>query len=57
MFYEKYRLNPSLFEDIKKNSHKRPYLFYVYSKFCYACIVLEPVMREVVRDLEPLGIF
>lgn len=42
--------------EVLPNSFKRPYLIKVTSEWCFACIHIEPVWREVVQDLEPLGV-
>uniref|UniRef100_A0A667XIS5 DnaJ homolog subfamily C member 16 n=1 Tax=Myripristis murdjan TaxID=586833 RepID=A0A667XIS5_9TELE len=38
------------------DSHRRPYLIKVTSEWCFACIHIEPVWRETVQELEPLGV-
>ncbi|KAM6979740.1 dnaJ homolog subfamily C member 16 [Aplochiton taeniatus] len=42
--------------EVLPNSYKKPYLIKVTSEWCFACIHIEPVWREVVQDLEPLGV-
>lgn len=52
----KYLLHHAQFlSDILPDSHKRPYLIKVTSEWCFACIHIEPVWKEVVQELEPLG--
>ncbi|XP_061687972.1 dnaJ homolog subfamily C member 16-like [Syngnathoides biaculeatus] len=53
----KYLLHHSQFNsDILPDSHKRPYLIKVTSEWCFACIHMEPVWKETVQELEPLGV-
>ncbi|XP_028301904.1 dnaJ homolog subfamily C member 16 isoform X2 [Gouania willdenowi] len=42
--------------DILPDSHKRPYLIKVTSDWCFACIHIEPVWKEAVQELKPLGV-
>ncbi|KAM9800291.1 dnaJ homolog subfamily C member 16-like [Syngnathus typhle] len=42
--------------DVLPDSHKRPYLIKVTSDWCFACIHIEPVWKETVEELEPLGV-
>ncbi|XP_071385000.1 dnaJ homolog subfamily C member 16 [Centroberyx affinis] len=42
--------------DVLPDSHRRPYLIKVTSEWCFACIHIEPVWRETVQELEPLGV-
>ncbi|KAF7657869.1 hypothetical protein LDENG_00021420 [Lucifuga dentata] len=42
--------------DVLPDSHKRPYLIKVTSEWCFACIHIEPVWKEAVQELEPLGV-
>eukprot|EP00064_Thunnus_orientalis_P017257 superscaffoldBa00003620_g17337 len=52
----KYRLHHAQFNSsVLPDSHKRPYLIKVTSERCTACIHIEPVWRETVQELEPLG--
>jgi hypothetical protein len=37
------------------DSFKRPYLIKITSEWCFACVHIEPVWREAVQELEPLG--
>ncbi|XP_077459608.1 dnaJ homolog subfamily C member 16-like isoform X2 [Stigmatopora argus] len=41
--------------DVLPDSHKKPYLIKVTSEWCFACIRVEPVWKEIVQELEPLG--
>lgn len=53
----KYLLHYTQFlSDVLPDSHKRPYLIKVTSEWCFACIHIEPVWKEVVQELEPLGV-
>ncbi|XP_067443906.1 dnaJ homolog subfamily C member 16-like [Thunnus thynnus] len=53
----KYRLRHAQFNSsVLPDSHKRPYLIKVTSERCTACIHIEPVWRETVQELEPLGV-
>lgn len=53
----KYLLHHAQFNsDVLPDSHKRPYLIKVTSEWCFACIHIEPVWKEVVQELEPLGV-
>ncbi|KAF4093663.1 hypothetical protein AMELA_G00004430 [Ameiurus melas] len=38
------------------DSFKRPYLIKITSEWCFSCIHIEPVWKEAVQDLEPLGV-
>eukprot|EP00064_Thunnus_orientalis_P020795 superscaffoldBa00005927_g20943 len=52
----KYLLHHAQFNsDVLPDSHKRPYLIKVTSEWCFACIHIEPVWKETVQELEPLG--
>lgn len=37
------------------DSYKRPYLIKVTSDWCFSCIHIEPVWKEVVQEMEDLG--
>lgn len=53
----KYLLHHAQFNsDVLPDSHKRPYLIKVTSEWCFACIHIEPVWKETVLELEPLGV-
>ncbi|KAM3877957.1 dnaJ homolog subfamily C member 16-like [Diretmus argenteus] len=42
--------------DVLPDSHRRPYLIKVTSEWCFVCIHIEPVWRETMQELEPLGV-
>ncbi|KAG9353050.1 hypothetical protein JZ751_017626 [Albula glossodonta] len=42
--------------DIIPDSFKRPYLIKITSDWCFTCIHIEPVWKEVVQELEALGV-
>ncbi|KAK2862339.1 hypothetical protein Q5P01_001872 [Channa striata] len=53
----KYLLHHAQFNsDVLPDSYKRPYLIKVTSEWCFACIHIEPVWKETVQQLEPLGV-
>ncbi|XP_068598200.1 dnaJ homolog subfamily C member 16 [Brachionichthys hirsutus] len=53
----KYLLHHAQFNtNVLPDSHKRPYLIKVTSEWCFACIHIEPVWKEAVQELEPLGV-
>ncbi|KAK5872753.1 hypothetical protein PBY51_013426 [Eleginops maclovinus] len=53
----KYLLHHAQFNsDVLPDSYKRPYLIKVTSEWCFACIHIEPVWKEVVQELESLGV-
>uniref|UniRef100_A0A674P139 Thioredoxin domain-containing protein n=1 Tax=Takifugu rubripes TaxID=31033 RepID=A0A674P139_TAKRU len=41
--------------EVLPDSFKRPYLIKVTSEWCFTCVHIEPVWKEVVQELEPLG--
>jgi len=43
--------------DVLPDSYKKPYLIKVTSEWCFACVHIEPVWKETVQELEPLGEF
>lgn len=52
----KYLLHHAQFtSEVFPDSFKRPYLIKVTSEWCFACIHIEPVWKEAVQELEPLG--
>lgn len=52
----KYLLHHAQFtSEVFPDSFKRPYLIKVTSEWCFACIHIEPVWKEAVHELEPLG--
>uniref|UniRef100_A0A674CFD9 DnaJ homolog subfamily C member 16 n=1 Tax=Salmo trutta TaxID=8032 RepID=A0A674CFD9_SALTR len=42
--------------DVVPDSFKRPYLIKITSDWCFSCIHIEPVWKEVVLELEALGV-
>ncbi|KAG9339273.1 hypothetical protein JZ751_023973, partial [Albula glossodonta] len=42
--------------DVMPDSFRRPYLIKITSDWCLSCIHLEPVWKETVQELEPLGV-
>ncbi|XP_067096539.1 dnaJ homolog subfamily C member 16 [Osmerus mordax] len=42
--------------DVVPNSYQRPYLIKITSDWCFSCIHIEPVWKEVVQELETLGV-
>ncbi|XP_030625341.1 dnaJ homolog subfamily C member 16 [Chanos chanos] len=42
--------------DVVPDSFKRPYLVKITSDWCFSCIHIEPVWKETVQELEPLGV-
>ncbi|KAM6928181.1 dnaJ homolog subfamily C member 16 [Xenentodon cancila] len=53
----KYMVHHAQFNsDVLPDSFKRPYLIKVTSDWCFACIHIEPVWKETVQELEPLGV-
>uniref|UniRef100_A0A1A7Z1J2 DnaJ homolog subfamily C member 16 n=2 Tax=Iconisemion striatum TaxID=60296 RepID=A0A1A7Z1J2_9TELE len=53
----KYMLHHAQFNsDVLPGSYKRPYLIKVTSEWCFECIHIEPVWKEMVQELEPLGV-
>ncbi|CAB1336598.1 unnamed protein product [Coregonus sp. 'balchen'] len=42
--------------DVVPDSYKRPYLIKITSDWCFSCIHIEPVWKEVVLELEALGV-
>ncbi|XP_062314899.1 dnaJ homolog subfamily C member 16 [Osmerus eperlanus] len=42
--------------DVVPNSFQRPYLIKITSDWCFSCIHIEPVWKEVVQELETLGV-
>eukprot|EP00062_Callorhinchus_milii_P021154 gi/632977580/ref/XP_007905427.1/ PREDICTED: dnaJ homolog subfamily C member 16 [Callorhinchus milii] len=56
-FDDKYLLHFSQYmNEILPDSYRKPYLIKVTSDWCFSCIHIEPVWREVVLELEPLGV-
>uniref|UniRef100_A0A8C7C2D0 DnaJ homolog subfamily C member 16 n=1 Tax=Oncorhynchus kisutch TaxID=8019 RepID=A0A8C7C2D0_ONCKI len=53
----KYLLDHAGFNSkVLPDSFKRPYLIKITSEWCFACVHIEPVWREAVQELEPLGV-
>ncbi|XP_034028972.1 dnaJ homolog subfamily C member 16 [Thalassophryne amazonica] len=42
--------------DVVPESYKRPYLIKITSDWCFSCIHIEPVWKEVVQEMETLGV-
>uniref|UniRef100_A0A7N6F6K3 DnaJ homolog subfamily C member 16 n=1 Tax=Anabas testudineus TaxID=64144 RepID=A0A7N6F6K3_ANATE len=42
--------------DVVPDSYKRPYLIKITSDWCFSCIHIEPVWKEVVQEMENLGV-
>ncbi|XP_015283515.1 PREDICTED: dnaJ homolog subfamily C member 16 [Gekko japonicus] len=54
---EKYLLHFSHYvNEIVPDSFKKPYLIKITSDWCFSCIHIEPVWKEVVQELEALGV-
>lgn len=43
-------------KEVVPDSHRRPYLIKVTSDWCFSCIHIEPVWKDVVQELEALGV-
>ncbi|TRZ01821.1 hypothetical protein DNTS_026171 [Danionella cerebrum] len=43
--------------EILPDSFKRPYLIKITSEWCFTCIHIEPVWKDTVQELEPLGVY
>lgn len=41
--------------EVVPNSFKKPYLIKVTSEFCFTCLHLESIWKDVVQELESLG--
>lgn len=41
--------------EVLPDSFKRPYLIKITSEWCFTCIHIEPIWKDTVQDLEPLG--
>lgn len=53
----KYLLHHAQFNsEVLPDSFRRPYLIKVTSEWCFACIHIEPVWKDTVEELEPLGV-
>ncbi|XP_060114924.1 dnaJ homolog subfamily C member 16 [Heteronotia binoei] len=54
---EKYLLHFSHYiNEIVPDSFKKPYLIKITSDWCFSCIHIEPVWKEVVQELEAMGV-
>ncbi|XP_033012392.1 dnaJ homolog subfamily C member 16 [Lacerta agilis] len=54
---EKYLLHFSHYiNEIVPDSFRKPYLIKITSDWCFSCIHIEPVWKEVVQELEGLGV-
>ncbi|CAM5166483.1 unnamed protein product [Eretmochelys imbricata] len=54
---EKYLLHFSHYvNEIVPDNFKKPYLIKITSDWCFSCIHIEPVWKEVVQELEVLGV-
>uniref|UniRef100_A0ACB8EE11 DnaJ sub C member 16 n=3 Tax=Sphaerodactylus townsendi TaxID=933632 RepID=A0ACB8EE11_9SAUR len=54
---EKYLLHFSHYvNEIVPDSFRKPYLIKITSDWCFSCIHIEPVWKEVVHELEALGV-
>ncbi|MCJ8741975.1 hypothetical protein PDJAM_G00076780 [Pangasius djambal] len=42
--------------EVVSDSFKRPYLIKITSDWCFSCVHMDPVWREAVQELEPLGV-
>ncbi|XP_059385066.1 dnaJ homolog subfamily C member 16-like isoform X2 [Carassius carassius] len=42
--------------EVLPDSFKRPYLIKITSEWCFTCIHIEPVWKDAVQELEPLGV-
>ncbi|KAM9752312.1 dnaJ homolog subfamily C member 16-like [Menidia menidia] len=42
--------------DVVPDSYRRPYLIKITSDWCFSCIHIEPVWKDVVLELESLGV-
>uniref|UniRef100_A0A6J0SK79 DnaJ homolog subfamily C member 16 n=1 Tax=Pogona vitticeps TaxID=103695 RepID=A0A6J0SK79_9SAUR len=54
---EKYLLHFSHYvNEVVPDSFKKPYLIKITSDWCFSCIHIEPVWKEVAQELEALGV-
>ncbi|XP_028736503.1 dnaJ homolog subfamily C member 16 [Peromyscus leucopus] len=54
---EKYLLHFSHYvNEVLPDSFRKPYLIKVTSDWCFSCVHIEPVWKEVVQELEGLGV-
>jgi len=40
---------------ILPESHRKPYLIYAYSDFCFHCMQVAPIWEQTQEDLEKIG--
>ncbi|XP_067873435.1 dnaJ homolog subfamily C member 16 isoform X2 [Heterodontus francisci] len=56
-FDDKYLLHFSQYmTEVVPDSYKKPYIIKVTSDWCFSCVHIEPIWKEVVQELEPLGL-
>ncbi|XP_072334373.1 dnaJ homolog subfamily C member 16 isoform X2 [Scyliorhinus torazame] len=56
-FDDKYLLHFSQYmTQVVPDSYKKPYLIKVTSDWCFSCIHIEPIWKEMVQEFEPLGL-
>uniref|UniRef100_A0A8C6D339 DnaJ homolog subfamily C member 16 n=1 Tax=Moschus moschiferus TaxID=68415 RepID=A0A8C6D339_MOSMO len=54
---EKYLMHFSHYvNEVVPDSFKKPYLIKITSDWCFSCIHIEPIWKEVVQELEGLGV-
>ncbi|XP_028921232.1 dnaJ homolog subfamily C member 16 isoform X3 [Ornithorhynchus anatinus] len=54
---EKYLLHFSHYvNEVLPDSFKKPYLIKITSDWCFSCVHIEPIWKEVVQELEGLGV-
>ncbi|XP_078095065.1 dnaJ homolog subfamily C member 16 isoform X2 [Mustelus asterias] len=56
-FDDKYLLHFSQYmTEVVPDSYKKLYLIKVTSDWCFSCVHIEPIWKELVQELEPLGL-
>ncbi|XP_048470962.1 dnaJ homolog subfamily C member 16 isoform X2 [Rhincodon typus] len=56
-FDDKYLLHFSQYmNEIVPDSYNKPYLIKVTSDWCFNCVQIEPIWKEMVQEFEPLGL-
>ncbi|XP_043531693.1 dnaJ homolog subfamily C member 16 isoform X1 [Chiloscyllium plagiosum] len=56
-FDDKYLLHFSQYvNEVVPDSYNKPYLIKVTSDWCFNCVQIEPIWKEMVQELEPLGL-
>ncbi|XP_041062320.1 dnaJ homolog subfamily C member 16 isoform X2 [Carcharodon carcharias] len=56
-FDDKYLLHFSQYmTEVVPDSYKKPYLIKVTSDWCFSCVHIEPIWKEMVQEFEPLGL-